>query len=72
VFSFDLRTSGQLRFPWIEMMWQKEIFHLKTKFPSLDHRIQLPTLEAGGSYFNSSRKFWMEICKEKYVKIWSP
>jgi hypothetical protein len=31
----------------------------------LVHRIQLPTLEAGGSYFNSSRKFWMENCKEK-------
>ncbi len=52
VFSSDLRTS----FPSIEMMKQKENFHLKTKFPSLVHRIQLPTLEAGGSYFNSSRK----------------
>jgi hypothetical protein len=65
VFSFDLRTS----FPLIEMMWQKENFYLKTKFPSSVHRIQLPTLEAGGSYFDSPRKVLNGNLQRKKVKL---
>jgi hypothetical protein len=58
-----LRPAHELSLNWDDVT--KRDFHLKTRFPSLVHRIQLPTLEAGGSYFNSSRKFWMENCKEK-------